>query len=132
MNMESHVPLPLAPEAPGIARRELRRLLLEWGICERVEEALLVVSELATNAVRYGAAPLELRVSCKGGTLKVAVRDGQASDLPYPRQLTHTEPHGRGMHLVAASSHRWGWDHDQGFKVVWAEILVPGSARDDC
>lgn len=122
--MELHLPLPKAPQAPGLARRELRRALAEWGITERIDDAMLVVSELATNAVRYGAEPIELHATFADQTLVIAVQDGHPSDLPYPKVLTETEPNGRGMHLVSAASSRWGWDRTDASKVVWAEIVL--------
>jgi len=122
--MEFHLPLPNAPQAAGIARRELREALMEWGVCERVDDAVLIVSELATNAVRYGADPIALHASLNGGVLVIAVQDGFPSDLPYPKILTFTEPSGRGMHLISAASNRWGWDRTDASKVVWAEITL--------
>lgn len=121
-DMEHHCDLPAAPEAAGIARRLVRETLEDAGAAHVMDDALLVMSELATNAVRYGAEPIRAYADIENGNLVMAVEDGRASDLPYPRVLTATEPNGRGMHLIAAMASRWGWDRSAHSKVVWAEI----------
>lgn len=120
--MEQHCDLPAAPEAAGLARRLVRDVLTRIGAGHVMDDAMLVMSELATNAVRYGAEPIRAHATVEGGNLILAVQDGRASDLPYPKVLTATEPNGRGMHLVAAMASRWGWDRSAHSKVVWAEI----------
>ncbi len=120
--MDHHCDLPAAPEAAGLARRLVRETVLEAGALDVLDDAILVMSELATNAVRYGAEPIVARATVRDDTLILAVEDARASDLPYPRVLTATEPNGRGMHLVAAMAARWGWDRSAHAKIVWAEL----------
>lgn len=120
--MDHHCQLPAAPEAAGLARRLVQDTLREAGAGHVMDDAVLVMSELATNAVRYGAEPIVAHATVTDGRLILAVQDGRASDLPYPKVLTATEPNGRGMHLVAAMAARWGWDRSAHAKVVWAEI----------
>jgi anti-sigma regulatory factor (Ser/Thr protein kinase) len=120
--MEQHCDLPAAPEAAGVARRLVREVLTDLDAGHVMDDAMLVMSELATNAVRYGAAPIRATATVEGTHLILAVQDSRASDLPYPKVLTATEPNGRGMHLVAAMASRWGWDRSAHSKVVWAEI----------
>jgi anti-sigma regulatory factor (Ser/Thr protein kinase) len=120
--MEQHCDLPADPQAAGQARRLVREVLERADATQVLDDAMLVVSELATNAVRYGKDPISASVTVDDQTLVIAVRDGRASDLPYPKVLTQTEPDGRGMHLVAAMSARWGWDRNGDSKVVWAEL----------
>ena len=122
--MEQHRDLPAAPEAAGMARQLVRDVLTRAGASHVMDDAMLVMSELATNAVRYGAEPITAHASVEGHNLILAVQDGRASDLPYPKVLTATEPNGRGMHLVAAMATRWGWDSSVNSKVVWAEISL--------
>lgn len=105
-----------------MARRLVRETLAEVGAEHVMDDAMLVMSELATNAVRYGAEPIQAHATVENNNLILAVQDGRASDLPYPKVLTATEPNGRGMHLVAAMASRWGWDRSEHSKVVWAEI----------
>lgn len=120
--MDLDCDLPAAPEAAGMARRLVREVLTQAGASHLMDDAMLVMSELATNAVRYGAEPIRAHAGIEGGRLILAVQDSRASDLPYPKVLTATEPNGRGMHLVAAMASRWGWDRNANSKVVWAEI----------
>lgn len=123
--MEQQIDLPASPEAAGQARRLVRDLLCGHPGAAAMDDAMLVVSELATNAVRYGRAPISLHLTLEDTKLVIAVQDGHPSDLPYPKVLTQTDPNGRGMHLVSAMASRWGWDRSVNSKVVWAEIALP-------
>lgn len=122
--VELQTDLPATPEAAGRARGMVRDLLTKSGVTAVLDDALLVVSELATNAVRYGSSPISLHLALDDEHLLIAVQDGHPSDLPYPKVLTQTEPDGRGMHLVSAMASRWGWDRTVHSKVVWAEIRL--------
>lgn len=123
--MELQTDLPATPEAAGRARELVRELLTAAGVTTILDDALLVVSELATNAVRYGSSPIALHLTLDDARLVIAVQDAHPSDLPYPKVLTQTEPDGRGMHLISAMTTRWGWDRSVNTKVVWAEIALP-------
>lgn len=120
--MEQHCDLSEGPQAAGQARRLVRDVLEKVRATQILDDALLIVSELATNAVRYGAGPISAHISVDDRALTIAIQDARASDLPYPRVLTQTEPDGRGMHLVSAMASRWGWHRNQDSKVVWAEL----------
>lgn len=120
--MDKHVQLPTAPSAAREARAAVHAALSEWDLRECLDDALLVVSELATNAVRYGAAPIVLRLARADGTIRIAVQDGNPADGPRPQSPVESEPRGRGLHLIAALSNRWGWDATDRNKTVWAEI----------
>lgn len=94
-----------------------------------LDDALLLISELVTKAVRYGTPPLHLAIECDGGGLKVCVRDG-ASALPPQRHLASgVDESGWGLALVDAMSHAWGVEpvndeHGRG-KAVWFELRPP-------
>lgn len=120
--MDKHVHLPTAPTAAREARAAVHAALSEWNLRECLDDALLVVSELATNAVRYGAAPIVLRLVRIDGTVRIAVQDGNSVEGPQPQSPGQTEPSGRGLHLIAALSNRWGWDATADGKTVWAEV----------
>lgn len=79
-----------------------------------VDKALLIVSELATNAVLHARTPFVVEVRDAGDVIWVAVRDG---DVAKP------EP-GRGLELVEAASREWGVDSAPAGKVIWAEIAA--------
>lgn len=88
----------------------------------QVDDVLLVVTELVTNAVLHGTAPITLRVSLLDDGVRVAVTDhGRAMPVrPEPSLDAMT---GRGLSLVAATARSWGVEPaDDGGKVVWAEV----------
>jgi anti-sigma regulatory factor (Ser/Thr protein kinase) len=105
------------------ARHSIRGTLggLPDGVVERVE---LIVSELATNAVRHARTPYDLTVQT-GSVVRIAVRDGS----PVPPSIQHPDPTaigGRGLLLVDHFSDRWGSELIPGGKVVWAEVQATG------
>jgi DNA-binding NarL/FixJ family response regulator len=114
--------LPAHPTSVSRARRFLRSTLHDWNLEQLVEDGQIVVSELVTNAVTHAKSAPELRLSLKGSTLRVEVRD-DGTGTPQPQPPSETGEHGRGMHLVAALAAAWGMDvpRDDG-KVVWAEL----------
>lgn len=78
--------------------------------------ARLLVSELATNAVRHGRGRIELRLSATADGLHVCVAD-EGGGRPVAR--TPGDDGGHGLHLVADLSDRWGSEHEG---TVWFEI----------
>jgi two-component sensor histidine kinase len=88
---------------------------------DRVRDAVLMVSELITNAVRHTRTRLALEISFEGPVLRVAVHD-DAPGLPAaPAEDLHATG-GRGLRIVAALSRRWGWTPVAHGKAVWFEI----------
>jgi len=86
------------------------------------EAAVLVASELATNAVIHACTPyvVELHV---GDTVRIEVTDS-GPPTPFLRPVRrHLDlDGGRGLSIVARLSSRWGVDWLDGYKVVWAEV----------
>jgi anti-sigma regulatory factor (Ser/Thr protein kinase) len=115
------------PARPTSAREA--RDFLETATCRRhearvLDEALLLVSELVGNAVRHGAPPIEVEVSCVGSEqLQVRVRDG-GSDLPSPRDADADAEGGRGLALVDLLSEDWGAEPEADGKSVWFRLGV--------
>ncbi|WP_406193621.1 ATP-binding protein [Kitasatospora sp. NBC_01560] len=123
--------------AVGRCRDHTRAALEDWGWLPtadptrqaRADDVLLLVSELATNACRYGGGPDQLVLSTTARVLRIEVLDGSDA-LPGPR-LPHspTRAGGHGLHAVALLASRWGHLPRVGRpgKAVWIEIdLVQG------
>ncbi|WP_327308531.1 ATP-binding protein [Streptomyces sp. NBC_01298] len=109
--------------AVGKGRDFTRRTLRDWGWDgrESAEDALLLVSELVTNAALHAHGCEEL-VLTSGETLRIEVLDGVA-ELPRPGAVRRPGvPGGHGLHLVRRLSDRWGCHPAGAGKVVWAEI----------
>jgi anti-sigma regulatory factor (Ser/Thr protein kinase) len=88
----------------GQARDLVRRALTSFGLLSSVvEDAVLMVSELATNALRYGRAPYELVIRFEPGEIVCAIVDS-GPILPVMRTPTLDEERGRGMRIVSALS----------------------------
>lgn len=116
------------------ARRFVRHALHMWNADGEVDDAVIVVSELVTNAIAHAHTGCELRISHDGGSegavLRVEVND-RGAQIPDVQTLTETREHGRGLHIVAALTKAWGVDTEpDGSKTVWAE-LVDRHARGD-
>jgi anti-sigma regulatory factor (Ser/Thr protein kinase) len=120
--MERFAPLSDSLMAAREARDAVRAALAEWQMPYCLDDALIVASELSTNAVRHGSGPITLTLRADDGNLWIIVRDAQPTALPEPKALTETESGGRGLHLVSAVSLRWGWERQDSTKTVWAEV----------
>ncbi|WP_322747950.1 MULTISPECIES: ATP-binding protein [unclassified Frankia] len=130
---------PAHPRSAGAARRDVAAQLRLWELDELVDAAVLVVSELATNAVLAShpadnqdghdepASRVALRLTYSHQDVIVEMWDG-AADRPIRRVEDLTADNGRGLHLVAALARDWGYyrvrvgDMTNG-KVVWAALL---------
>ncbi|MEU6403310.1 SpoIIE family protein phosphatase [Streptomyces sp. NPDC046985] len=102
------------------ARDRARKQLTEWGVCEeKIFNTEVIVSELATNAIRYGAQPIEVRL-IHDRTLTCEVRDtGQAA--PHLRHARVADEGGRGLFIAAQLAQAWGVRFSPTGKTVWAE-----------
>jgi anti-sigma regulatory factor (Ser/Thr protein kinase) len=87
------------PAQVGQAREQARRALCGWGLGEHAELAGLIVGELATNAIRHAAGPVQVRVSYARGDLRVEAHDGGAG-RPARRPPTADDQSGRGLALL--------------------------------
>ncbi|MFJ6491631.1 SpoIIE family protein phosphatase [Streptomyces californicus] len=113
--------------APATARALVRDRLQEWGLDEdTVEASQLIVSELVTNAVRYGTPPLRLRVLLDS-TLTCEVHDGSPAS-PHLRHARTVDEGGRGLFIVSRLASHWGARHGPDGKVLWTEQDLPGGA----
>jgi anti-sigma regulatory factor (Ser/Thr protein kinase) len=116
----------------GIARRGVGRLLTEWGIGDEArDDAILVVSELVTNAVAHTASEhVVCRVRLDGPRLHIEVEDqNRGLSLPARCRPGPDDQGGRGLVLVGVLSSDWGVrDAPYGSgRVVWAELSLHGA-----
>ncbi|WP_431780571.1 SpoIIE family protein phosphatase [Streptomyces chumphonensis] len=111
--------LPVDPRSVGRARELTAAQLTAWSMEELVPTTELLVSELVTNAVRYGSPPLRLQLIW-GRTLVCEVWDG-SSTAPHVRRALDTDEGGRGLFMVAQLAELWGTRYGPRGKVIWAE-----------
>ncbi|MDQ6617473.1 MAG: ATP-binding protein [Actinomycetota bacterium] len=96
-----------------------------------IGDAVLVLGELTSNAVRHTGTDFTILATWDGGTLRLEVFD-RDTRLPTLFGLDYESTSGRGLHLVAAVAADWGWyaaADDAGVpgKVVWAELRIDGA-----
>jgi len=122
------------PATPGQARAFTGRVLAEWGLQAAHGDACLVVSELASNAVRESQAAGEptvlIRFRHTRGTVVVEAGDHGRGRPPRHFSLP-ADPgrcHGRGLPIVQQYSTARGWYRRGGWKIVWASVPVPAAA----
>ena len=72
-----------------------------------LDDALLVASELAANAVTHADSSCRIRLSLTEASFRIDVIDTGAG-TPEPQPSSYTEEHGRGLHLIAALTTAWG------------------------
>jgi len=126
------------PTAAAAARRFVRDTLQTWfsngagpvghGL---VDDAVLLTSELVTNAVVHAGTPVEVTCKLTGGGVEVVVSDGHPARLvPEPPENEHIPAErtsGRGLLLPAALASAWGVTYGQTAKAVWFRIGQQGS-----
>jgi anti-sigma regulatory factor (Ser/Thr protein kinase) len=82
------------------AREQARKALVRWGLGEHAELAELIVSELATNAIRHGEGVVHVCVSFARGDLRVEVHDDAPGRRPVRKQAAAEDESGRGLALL--------------------------------
>ncbi|MFJ2113358.1 MULTISPECIES: ATP-binding protein [unclassified Streptomyces] len=121
------------PSCVGLARLELRKTLALWGMSALEDSALLILSELVTNAARHARVSqgreIETRYvrhhdDCRPG-LRIEVHDASATP-PQQRTQEPDATDGRGLVIVDALADAWGVSERNGpGKLVWAHLTLP-------
>ena len=126
--MVSTTALEMSPQSVRQARNFFRSNADRLGVSASVREAgSLAVSEIVTNAVRYGAGPIELRTMLERSSIRVEVSDRGAA-MPVATSAEPDMTGGRGLGIIDAVAQAWGCDRhrDGGGKTVW--FTLPRSA----
>lgn len=110
------------PAKVAATRRAAMAQLADWGLEEASFVTELVVSELVTNAIRYGEPPIQLRL-IRDRTLICEVSDA-SSTSPHLRRAHAFDEGGRGLLLVAQLTQRWGSRQTNRGKTIWAEQVL--------
>lgn len=112
------------PEAVRHARRYTRRALRTWGVADHTDAALLIVSELVTNALVHTDGQVRLDLTLIHRRLRIAVADNSARTPIKPTSIGWEATGGRGILLVEAMSDTWGTVPVSGGKQVWSELSL--------
>jgi anti-sigma regulatory factor (Ser/Thr protein kinase) len=117
------------PKEVSRVRHLLAAALDRWGVPDDdAEVAVLLTSEIVTNAIRHGEPPVRLHARWTGGGLRIAVDDGGERGGVGVRSspdVSWDATGGRGLHLVEALAHSWGVGGVNGTQ-VWFELRRTG------
>jgi anti-sigma regulatory factor (Ser/Thr protein kinase) len=117
--------LHVTPDAASISavRDFVRECCADWGVLESSDTAVLLASELATNAVRYAATPVTVWLGHRLDRIVLSVEDASHASTTV-RDPNIMDEGGRGLLLVDALADRWGERELATGKLVWAEIAT--------
>ncbi|MDH6580651.1 SpoIIE family protein phosphatase/ATP-binding protein [Kitasatospora sp. MAP5-34] len=119
--------VPPDPAAVADIRAWSAATLDEWGLSELAFATELALSELVTNAIRYGSEPVRVRL-LRDRSLIIEVSDG-SNTSPHLTYAATTDEGGRGLFLVAQLTEHWGTRYSAHGKIIWAEQPFPASVR---
>ncbi|MEO6318536.1 MAG: ATP-binding protein [Acidimicrobiales bacterium] len=116
------MPLAANTDSPGLARQFVAERLERWELRHLIPEAVLMTSELASNAVKHVGQPFTVEVDNLGDGVRVTVAD-PSPEPPTPRQTSVDEIGGRGLNIVEAMATSTGVTlHGDSGKAVWFEL----------
>jgi anti-sigma regulatory factor (Ser/Thr protein kinase) len=113
--------------SPGIARAHTAQFVHRALSADRRGVASLLVSELVTNAVMYGGAPIWLGLTMNSAALRIEVTDAEpntAAVVPRDEKGGAPLPNGRGLRIVDALADLWGVTGHTECKTVWAQMAI--------
>lgn len=122
--------LPVSEHSVRLARRVARTVLAAWQLADMEETAVLLVSELVTNAVRHavGTETIVVELAAAASCLRIEVAD-EDPRWPEPRTPGRLGESGFGFLLVDALAGKWGVRETATGKAVWAELEQSQAAR---
>jgi Histidine kinase-like ATPase domain len=111
--------LTAGPASVAAARSQVRAAIFAWNVPVEAETAMLLTSELVTNAIAHEAGEtVMLTITCICGQLRVDVHDTSCAD-PVPVEVPLDAETGRGLMLVASLATDWGFHRTQAGKAVY-------------
>ncbi|MGZ4639650.1 MAG: ATP-binding protein [Actinomycetes bacterium] len=119
--LQTQFSLPPSPSSVRAARDELRKHIAGWGDEDDRETALLLVSELVTNAVLHARSEVTVHLDATEERLRVQVDDA-SPEPPVRREAQSDIPGGRGLYLLDVLSEQWGVLTNGAGKSVWFEV----------
>lgn len=115
---------PQSPASIAAARRFVSGVLVEARADRELRDrAELMVSELATNAVRHARTAFCISVVLGAKSVRIDVADSGAG-RPRSRRPAPDEPTGRGLWIVESMADNWGVDDTDDGKVVWFSLAA--------
>lgn len=114
----------------AVARAFVRDTLHGWGFADVVDDAVVLTSELVTNAVVHAGTAADVRCLRYETAVRVEVADHYPErEVPLQgRGRAHRDPDhegGRGLLLCAALASRWGVEYTAAGKHVWFQLDLP-------
>jgi anti-sigma regulatory factor (Ser/Thr protein kinase) len=122
---QARVVLQSDPEAARVGRDFVRDACIRWHVEAVSDTAMLVVSELVTNAMTHGRPHITVGLRLGADHLLIEVED-EDSQLPVLRHPSWDAVSGRGLVLIDGLARRWGSQCCPDGKVVWAELSLAG------
>ncbi|MFF4565087.1 PAS domain S-box protein [Streptomyces sp. NPDC001435] len=113
--------LPALPQSVSAGRDFLGRVLVEWDLTDRADDACLLLSEVLTNAVQHAQGPIGLHICRTDIELTVEIGD-RSPQLPQPRTAAEDAESGRGLLLVRALADDWGVRPTDEGKTTWFSL----------
>jgi anti-sigma regulatory factor (Ser/Thr protein kinase) len=120
------IPLNAGPAAAAEARKQIRAAIWAWDVSVDPSDAILLTSELVTNAIRHEpGGTIMISVTCSHGELRVDVHD-TSRDLPVVIEAAADSENGRGLMLVATLATEWGYYRTPEGKAVYFTLSGVG------
>jgi anti-sigma regulatory factor (Ser/Thr protein kinase) len=105
--------------APSTGRNLIRSVAEDFS---RIDDILLALSELTTNALTHGGGPGRVAAAVSQAAIAIEITDAAPAVLPTVLPLGGLGDSGRGMAIVNAIADYWGVTTHSGTKTVWCEF----------
>jgi two-component sensor histidine kinase len=122
--MGEHLDFNIKNDQRGLlaARRAVQTVLSETSPSVS-SSAVLLMSELVTNALMHGDPPVSASIDRRLTDVRISVSDA-GRDSPFVRPRPD-ETGGYGLRIVDSLCERWGCDFSKSGKTVWCEVALP-------